>query len=80
MVKIEIDTNKDSAQDIRRAIELLKKFVGDETEKQTAGNDFDMPSQSAMDIFGSSEDSAKKESDKDEPEKIDLSDLKIEPY
>ncbi|MBT3464609.1 hypothetical protein HOD20_03185 [archaeon] len=81
MVELKIDTKKDSVQDIKKAIEFLKKFIDEEVSSSTIPNDFATPSVSSMNIFGNDETKPTMNNNQnDEPEQIDITDVKIEPY
>jgi len=79
MVEIKINTDTSSKEDIRRAVEFLKKYLEAEA---ALSPDYDMPS-SAMNIFGDSS-PALREPEQKEPEpeikdEEDNSDIQIKP-
>ena len=63
MVEIKIDTSKDSKEELKKVVDFLKSYLGEETP--VSGNDFAVAPE-AVSIF--SDDAPKAE----EPEKIEI--------
>ena len=90
MVEIKINTNTASKEEIKKTIEFLKRFVGEDSYSNTqtsppsvapgpsSGNDFPA-NPSTMDIFGNSDLGSTKDDDPAAEEDDDDSDIQIKP-
>jgi len=56
MVTITIDTNKDSAEDIKKVISLLRSFAGERNSGLVEDNDTPVVSEGAFNIFNTETD------------------------
>ncbi len=69
-MKITIDTNEDSKEDIQKAIDLLKRIVG---ESKDEGFEPEV-SQGAFDLFDNDDDDFSEQKKEDRPPKVEIID------
>lgn len=65
-MKIEIDTSKDSHEDIKKAIRMLKSMVGDYSKSNYSSEETPEPTPGAFNMFN--DDSPSTYNDDEEPE------------
>ena len=68
-MEIKIDTAKDSREDIKKAIKLLKSLINEDYEETGEQKDYSEPEPGAFNMFGDNTTNTDNEEEKDEDEK-----------